>query len=75
MALPEFATLGQVRNSMALLNYSEWYDDFEKNRIKRADLAKGFEYELSIKEPLFEAYKRSLVHPKIVLVDSWNAYN
>lgn len=72
IALPEFATLGQLRNAVSLLNYSEWFEDFEKNRIKRGDLAKGFEYQLGIKEPLFADYKRSLVHAQTQTISDWN---
>lgn len=72
IALPEFATMGQLRNAMALLPYTQWSEDRAADMARKQELAAAFQYPLNIKEPLFNEYKRSLVHPQTVDVGDWN---
>lgn len=72
--LPEHAELVRLRAAMALLNYAKWSDDEAENRLKRADLAKGFEYQLARKEALFSKYITSINRPRTVSVEDWNSF-
>lgn len=74
LTLPEHANLVQLRGATALLPYSEWYESAEMNAAKRKELAQSFLYQLDRKEMIYETYKRSLVVPRPVLTDDWNAY-
>ncbi len=75
--MPEHAELVRLRGAMAQLNYSKWYEDEEKNREKRKDLAAGFDYQLNIKgtggkEKMFADYIRAINIPRSTLVEDWN---
>jgi hypothetical protein len=70
--MPEHAELVRLRGAMALLNDTEWIDDFDKNRLLRSDRAKGFEYQLNRKERLFSEYIKSINIPKDTWVSAWN---
>lgn len=73
-ALPEFATLTQLRGAMALLPYTRWSDDRAADRERKQELALAFQYQLDRKERDFKDYKRSLVHSRTVDVGDWNAF-
>lgn len=70
-ALPEFATMTQLRGSLALLPYCQWSDDRSKDLERKQELRDAFLYQLSRKEQDFLAYKRNLVHPRIVEIEPW----
>lgn len=72
IAMPEFATMAQLRNAMALLPYCQWSDDRKQDMERKAELASAFQYQLNIKETLFDEYKRSLVQVGTVDIDNWN---
>ncbi len=71
-ALPEFATMTQLRGSLALLPYCEWSDDRAKDLERKQELRDAFLYQLSRKENDFLAYKRNLVHPRTVEIEPWS---
>ncbi len=70
--MPEHAELVRLRMAMALLNSAEWYEDMEKNRQQRQDLATGFLYQLERKEDLFKKYIRNLNIGRMTDVSDWN---
>jgi len=72
IALPEFATMGQLRNAVALLPYTRWSDDYDMDMKRKQELMQAFQYQLNIKEPIFADYKRSLVHSGTVDCEDWN---
>lgn len=71
-AVPEYATLLQLRNAMffALSGTCRWFEDDERNYAKSDRLAKAFAYELERKERSFAEYIRSLVHSQMVDCDA-----
>lgn len=73
-ALPEHATLLQLRNAMALAlgGYCQWYEDYVRNEQKAKMLVEGFKYQLSIKESIFKEYISSLSHSRMTITDDWN---
>lgn len=75
--LPEHAELVRLRMAMSLLNGASWYEDEDKNRARRKDLAMGFDYQLNIKggggkEKLFADYIRGINIPRMVDVEPFN---
>lgn len=72
--LPEHAELVRLRCATALLPYCKWSDDVAADTAKKQELAKAFEYKLSIKEPSFARYISSITTPRDVFVDSWNSW-
>ncbi len=71
--LPEHADLLRLRAAIAQLNYAQWSDNTEADRVKRNDLKEGFLYQLSIREPLFAKYISSITIPRSVYVDDWQS--
>lgn len=69
--MPEMATLVQLRVATAALPYAAWSEDETYNKGRRAELAAGFEYQLSTKEPIFKDYVRNITRPKDVILDAW----
>lgn len=72
IAMPEFATMAQLRNAMSLLPYCQWSEDRKQDLERKQELAQAFQYQLSIKEPLFAEYKNSLVQNSTVDCEDWN---
>ena len=70
--LPEHAEMLRLRTAMGLLPYAQWYDEDEKNRVKRKDLAEAFAYQLNRKERNYNEYKASISHGRDVDVAYWN---
>jgi len=71
--MPGHGGVGRLRAAKALLNYAEWGDDKAENRLKRADLAQGFAYQLERKEMLFRNYITAINSPRAQIVDDWNS--
>ncbi len=69
LALPEHASLVQLRGAKSLLAETRWTDNLASDIIERREYEKSFDYQLAKKEPLFSEYKKSLVHPRQVEVD------
>lgn len=74
IALPEHASLAQLRGAMAQLPYAQWSEDAVADTVKKKELAAAFMYQLSRKEPIFKEYKKSLVHPRQVEIDWTGSY-
>lgn len=72
IAIPEFATLTQLRNAMALLPYCQWTEDRKEDLERKKELAQAFAYQLERKERALAEYKSSLVVPKTVEIAGWN---
>jgi len=72
IALPEFSTLGQIRNALALLPYTRWSEDFAADKLHKDEIRDGLLYQASIKEPQMRDYIRQLVHNQTVELESWN---
>jgi len=70
--MPEHATLAQLRNAASLLALAEWSTDEEKDERKRARLEKSFAYQLSIKEPFFREYIKSITIPRVQAIEDCN---
>ena len=70
IAIPEHATLVQLRAATALLPYCQWFEDDAKNSMKRKELMESFAYQLNRKEQLFSKYIKNLIIPKMVDADS-----
>lgn len=75
IALPEFATLTQLRNATALLPYCQWTDDRKEDMARKQELAQAFAYQLERKERALAEYKSSLVIPSTVEIGDWNEGN
>lgn len=75
IALPEFATLTQLRNAMSLLPYTRWSEDRKEDMERKQELAAAFMYQLERKERALAEYKSSLVTPGIVEIAPWNEGN
>lgn len=69
--MPEHAELVRLRGATAQLNYARWYEDEEKNRQKRKDLAEGFAYQLQRKEKIFERYLGNINIPQMTEIGNW----
>jgi hypothetical protein len=70
--LPEHVELLRLRMATALLPYSAWYEDEEKNRVKRKDLAMAFAYQMERKEGIYRQYIASITHGRDGMIDDWN---
>jgi hypothetical protein len=70
--LPEFATLVQLRNAVALLPYTRWSEDPAADMERKKELAAAFQYQLERKERLFAEYKSSVNQPRTVTIESFN---
>ena len=71
--LPEHATLAQLRNAASLLPYTSWSDNKDEDDKQRQRIGTGLQYQLSIKEPLFDEYVKSIAIPKPVFLEEWNS--
>ncbi len=71
-ALPEFATVIQLRAAMALLPYTQWTEDRGQDLERKKELAAAFQYQLARKELQMKDYVRQLTHARMVDVEDWN---
>lgn len=71
--MPEMSSLIQLRTAIFSLPYACWYEDEAANIQKRNVLKAGFEYQLSIKEPIFQRYISAMVKSRDVFVSNWNS--
>lgn len=70
--MPEHVELLRLRQAMASLPYSRWFEDESENRIKRQELATAFMYQMQRKEQAFHEYIASISHGKTCDIAYWN---
>ena len=73
IAVPEHATLVQLRNAVSQLPYTQWSEDRKADMERKQELLAAFEYQLARKERIFAEYKSSLVQSNQVFIEDWNA--
>lgn len=67
--IPEHAHLVEIQNATSQLPYCKWGEDEKANGVKMEQMAKGFAYQLTLLQPVFEQYVRDLTHGRPVEVE------
>lgn len=72
MIVPEVTDYVDLKTTLFLLPYSQWYEDDEKNAGKKKEIAAGLMMQRDEYKPVFDQFIKDVHAPKTMEMGHWN---